>query len=78
MLAIAISVSVLSCNEQEIPMIDIVNFENIAWKLKNPCDIMYYDNKNQVILSGEIKYRGGLSNGYSKHSFALEFKKNTH
>ncbi len=44
----------------------------IGWKVKEPCNIVYSDNSENIILSAKIKCRGGVSSRYFKHSFALE------
>jgi len=64
--------SLLSCSEKKIPTIDIVPIETTDWKNKNKCVIIYSNDNISNTLSGRIKFRGGMSSRYFKHSYTLE------
>jgi hypothetical protein len=62
----------VSCKQKELPTIDIKNVGTIGWEVKEPCTITFTDANATDELNGRIKYRGGGSSRYYKHSFALE------
>ena len=64
-----------SCKNEEIPLLNIRKDGAIGWKEKEPCVIIYSDNKDEDELIGNIKFRGGVSQKYYKHSFSLELEK---
>ena len=64
--------SFLSCSEKKLPTINIIPIEATGWKSKNECVIIYSDDNVSDTLSGRIKFRGGMSSKYFKHSYTLE------
>lgn len=64
----------ISCKNESIPSLNIKRDGAIGWKEKEPCTITYSDAENMDELSGKIKYRGGISSKYYKHSFSLELE----
>jgi len=64
--------SFLSCSKNKVPTINIVPIENIEWKSKSKCVIIYSGENLNDTLSGRIKFRGGMSSRYFKHSYTLE------
>ena len=71
-LIIVTLLTVISCTDKKIPYINIEKVEPIGWKIKEPCNIIYSDNNDSVVIPAKIKCRGGVSSRYYKHSFALE------
>ncbi len=61
-----------ACTQSSPPSITIVKTDPIGWKSKEPCKIMYSENNREVVLTGKIKCRGGVSSRYYKHSYSLE------
>jgi hypothetical protein len=61
-----------SCKQDRIPSINIRKEGAIGWGGKEPCKIIYSDHKREVESVASIKYRGGMSRKYHKHSFSLE------
>jgi len=65
-----------SCNDgKELPQIDILKSDGFSWDIKQECTIIYNDGVGSVEMPAEIKYRGGHSARYDKHSFSLELIK---
>lgn len=54
-----------------IPHINICVHE-INWDDKIPCEIMYTCGEEHVKFPARIKFRGGMSSRYAKHSYAVE------
>ena len=71
-LIFAILILIISCADNNIPSINIEKKSPIGWEIKEPCNIIYSDNYEDVVLSAKIKCRGGVSRRYFKHSFSLE------
>lgn len=46
--------------------------DSISWYEKKPCEVRYSDCGREWEEYAEIKYRGGMSSRYYKHSFFLE------
>ncbi len=68
--------TLLSCSENiELPQIDILKSGEFSWDKKEECTIIYTDDGGSVEMPAEIKYRGGYSARYDKHSFSLELIK---
>lgn len=61
-----------SCNTDKIPTINILKIDGFVWNKKEACTLIYSESDT---LSGNIKYRGGFSHRYNKHSFSLELDK---
>ena len=58
-----------------LPEIDIIKIGEFNWDKKEECTILYSHNGENVEIPAEIKYRGGHSARYAKHSFSLELVK---
>tara|TARA_Y100000385_G_scaffold290567_1_gene364279 strand:- start:3773 stop:4939 length:1167 start_codon:yes stop_codon:yes gene_type:complete len=63
-----------SCRDKILPSLNIKKDGAIGWEEKEPCIILFSDSKNTDELIGKIKYRGGISSKYYKHSFSLELE----
>lgn len=70
-------VLVSACTEKQEGEVDgdldpalYIYSENIGWKLKVKSKIKYHDE----VLFGKVKFRGGMSSKYFKHSFTMELK----
>ena len=46
--------------------------DEIGWNEKKPCSIVACHSQEKDTLYGSIKFRGGASSGYPKHSFSLK------
>jgi len=62
----------ISCVNTTIPTVYVNSLDTIEWSRKSPCTITYDLNNKRTELSGKIKYRGGISAKFKKHSYALE------
>lgn len=60
------------CQTNDISKVYIENTETINWKVKDSCTVYVVQNNDSTQISGRIKYRGGASSKYFKHSFATE------
>jgi len=49
-----------------------IEAESIGWDTKVPCKIIYHGKQYKA----KLKFRGGMSSRYPKHSMTVEFKKN--
>lgn len=61
-----------SCTESPLPTLEIHKKAKLNWETKVPCSIAYTEGEDTVDLPASIKYRGGMSSRYYKHSFSLE------
>lgn len=59
-------------NTAAIPVVKILFEDKIQWDKKSTCSIVYQNDGQLDSLSAKIKYRGGLSSRYDKHSYRLE------
>ncbi len=57
--------------EPRIPTIYIFS-DGICWDKKEHCDIITTNQGITDTIFGSIKFRGGISSGYPKHSFSLK------
>lgn len=64
----------VSCTQYEVPTITIIKKEGIGWKVKEACKVQYNTTSDSSISAGKIKFRGGSSSRYYKHSFSLELE----
>ncbi len=64
-----------SCQEKVLPRLNLIQEEPFGSKYKLPCVVIYSDTRDSLALRGKIKYRGGISSQYHKHSFSLELDK---
>ena len=58
-----------------MPRLNLIQEEPFGSKYKLPCVVIYSDTRDSLALRGKIKYRGGISSQYHKHSFSLELDK---
>lgn len=66
----------LSCADTtNLAEIDIVKTDGFSWDGKEESTILYSFEGESVDMPAEIKYRGGHSARYEKHSFSLELVK---
>ncbi len=62
-----------ACSGQDqLPVIEIFSEEQINWQEKKACKITYKFEEIDTTLHAAIKFRGGISRAYDKHSFSLE------
>lgn len=66
-----------ACSEEKkaLPTINVLTHQAISWDEKLPCTIEYGEGGTVEPLPGIIKFRGGISRRYYKHSFSLELDK---
>lgn len=55
-----------------VPELRITSIDPTTWTEKNLCEVDYVLDGDTTTLTGRIKYRGGISSKYPKHSYALE------
>ena len=68
--------TLLSCNDRnQLPIMDIKKQGEFSWEEKEECVIFYTFDGESVEMPADIKYRGGHSARYAKHSFSLELVK---
>lgn len=60
-----------SC-QNNLPMLNILSKEPINWEEKTACQINYAFQNSDTTLDAAIKFRGGMSSAYDKHSFSIE------
>jgi hypothetical protein len=63
-----------SFDPEEIPVINIVREDPISWENKVPCTIKFTSTYKYDVLPAHIKYRGGSSSKFEKHSFSFELE----
>jgi hypothetical protein len=76
----AITAFTIACTEDnqlpselyDIPVIGITKEQEISWEVKEPCTITFSFTDKYDVLTACIKYRGGMSARYDKHSFSFE------
>lgn len=61
-----------SCADKPLPEITIIKQEEPGWDTKVKCIIRYSDVEGVHDFPAKIKYRGGMSSQYFKHSFTIE------
>jgi len=75
---IIISLGIIACDQQvEVPTLKINYQQKIGWEEKSPCSVSYVLNGDTVEASAALKFRGGMSRKYYKHSIALELDEPT-
>lgn len=52
----------------------LLTADSISWTEKRPTNLTYIDDSDTALLHGGVKYRGGSSSKYWKHSYALKLK----
>lgn len=62
----------LGCTDHcDIPRIDI-NANEISWESKDPCTFGYNHCIDSFLVDAKVKYRGGMSSRYDKHSYTVK------
>lgn len=65
--------------EMEPPVLIIhAPVDQLSYEGKRWCDLSFVDDKGDTVfglLKGRVKYRGGQSSGYPKHSFTIELSR---
>jgi spore coat protein CotH len=70
---LAVVITLVSCNDGvDLHEIDIIKQGEFSWEQKEECSIIYTYDGQSVDIPATIKYRGGHSARYEKHSFSLE------
>jgi len=62
----------VSCGEDEMAEMQLSTESTIEWELEKQCQMKLMDNSEVLESTASIKYRGGMSSKYFKHSYALE------
>ena len=58
---------------KQLPIIYITTDNDILWEKRTPCSISVVSNSDSTVWDGKIKFRGGISAKYYKHSYSLKF-----
>lgn len=61
-----------SCSGENVPTVHILEHAEIDWEEKSPCAFVYPGFLGADTVLATVKYRGGMSRKYEKHSFSLE------
>ncbi len=69
---IVLAMTMYSCGSERLPSIEITKEDAILYGVKSPCELVYKTNSSADPLKGNIKWRGGHSRRYDKHSYSLE------
>ncbi len=56
----------------QLPVIHIVTEKEIPWDKRIPCVMSVVTNHDSVSWSGKVKFRGGISSKYHKHSYSVK------
>jgi hypothetical protein len=65
-------VVIFGCNrDRKIPELHLFA-PTIEWEEKQPCTLKIQQTNTESVWDGEIKFRGGMSSKYDKHSYALK------
>ena len=59
---------------RQLPAIYITTERDIPWKGKIPCRVAVVTNTDSTVWNGKVKFRGGVSSKYDKHSYSLKLK----
>lgn len=74
-LLVSVAVILCCCHPKDnisLPVIYLQTDKTIPWEERCSCDIGYVSSKDSINLYGKIKYRGGFSSQYLKHSYSLK------
>lgn len=63
---------------KQLPIIYITTDNDIQWEKRIPCTISIVSNGDSTVWDGKIKFRGGISSKYDKHSFSLKLSEAHH
>ena len=58
--------------QKRLPTIHITTRGEIPWQGRTSCTIACVTWNDSTVWSGKIKFRGGVSSKYGKHSYALK------
>jgi hypothetical protein len=66
-----------SCSKDEntLPTLLIKSDSEIKWDDRTGCYVYYITDCDTICWSGDVKYRGGISAKYPKHSYSLKLDK---
>lgn len=56
----------------QLPVIHIATQEAIPWEEGIPCVMSVVTGRDSVALDGKVKFRGGMSSKYDKHSYSVK------
>ena len=56
----------------QLPVIHIVTKNEISWDKRIPCVMSVVTNHDSVSWGGKVKFRGGMSSKYYKHSYSVK------
>ncbi|MBR4918337.1 MAG: CotH kinase family protein [Bacteroidales bacterium] len=56
----------------QLPIIHIYTDTIIPWEDRIPCTVSVVADRDSIIYDGKIKFRGGISSKFYKHSYALK------
>ena len=62
-----------NADSKQLPIINITTDKEIPWEGKTSCAITIVTDKDSTVWNGKIKFRGGISSKYYKHSYSLKF-----
>lgn len=55
-----------------LPIIHIVTDSEIQWDDRIPCSMAVVDGADSVVWDGKVKFRGGVSSKFGKHSYSVK------
>lgn len=58
----------------QLPVIYLTTNDIIPWEGKVPCIVSIVTSNDSTVWNGKVKFRGGISAKYYKHSYALKLK----
>lgn len=59
----------------QLPIIHIVTDSEIQWDDRIPCSMAVVDGADSVVWDGKVKFRGGSSSKFFKHSYSVKLSK---
>ncbi|MBP5401167.1 MAG: CotH kinase family protein [Bacteroidales bacterium] len=59
--------------QAELPIFYIQTNSGIQWEEKIPCVINYVEKGSEFRMPAQVKFRGGASSKYPKHSYSVKF-----
>ena len=57
----------------QLPVIYLTTDTIIPWEERIPCKVSVVTDGDSIVYDGKVKFRGGVSSKYYKHSYALKF-----
>lgn len=58
----------------QLPVIHVTTDDEILWEERIPCVMSVVCDGDSVAWNGKVKYRGGVSSKFSKHSYSVKLK----